>query len=48
MRLISSKLGSADTTNAKQPIIFATLSDIEKEQVNRVQLSSLISCNTVF
>jgi hypothetical protein len=34
-----SRIGSTDTTNDKQPIILATLRDIDKAQVNRIQLS---------
>ncbi|MES2275452.1 MAG: hypothetical protein V4592_05490 [Bacteroidota bacterium] len=34
-----SRKGSTDTTNDKQPIILATLRDIEKAQVGMVQLS---------
>ena len=34
-----SRIGSTDTTNDKQPIILATIRDIEKAQVNMMQLS---------
>lgn len=34
-----SRIGSTDTTNDKQPIILATLRDIEKAQISMVQLS---------
>lgn len=37
--MMSKKIGSTDTTNDKQPIILATLRDIEKAQVGMVQLS---------
>jgi hypothetical protein len=33
------KIGSTDTTNDKQPVILATLRDITKAQIDRVQLS---------
>lgn len=33
------KLGSMDTTNDKQPVILATLRDIEKAQIGMVQLT---------
>jgi hypothetical protein len=33
------KIGSTDTTNDKQPVIMATLRDIDKAQVGMVQLS---------
>jgi hypothetical protein len=33
------KIGHKDTTNYKQPVIMATLRDIAKAQLNRVQLS---------
>jgi len=37
--IITKRIGSTDTTNDKQPIILATLRDIEKAQLNMVQLS---------
>lgn len=37
--MMLSKIGSKDTTNDKQPVILATLRDIEKAQVGMVQLS---------
>jgi hypothetical protein len=37
--MMTKKIGSTDTTNDKQPIILATLRDIEKAQVGMVQLS---------
>lgn len=37
--LMTKKIGSTDTTNDKQPIILATLRDIEKAQLGMVQLS---------
>jgi len=37
--MMTKKIGSTDATNDKQPIILATLRDIEKEQVGMVQLS---------
>jgi hypothetical protein len=37
--MMTKKIGSTDTTNDKQPIILATLRDVEKAQVNMVQLS---------
>jgi hypothetical protein len=36
---MAAKIGSTDTTNDKQPIILATLRDIEKAQVGMIQLS---------
>lgn len=33
------KIGSADTTNDKQPVILATLRDIEKAQIGIAQLT---------
>jgi hypothetical protein len=37
--MMAAKVGSTDTTNDKQPIILATLKDIEKAQLSMVQLS---------
>jgi len=37
--MMTKKIGSTDTTNDKQPVILATLRDIEKAQVGMVQLS---------
>ncbi|HTD41430.1 MAG TPA: hypothetical protein VK671_12465 [Mucilaginibacter sp.] len=37
--MMTKKIGSADTTNNKQPVILATLRDIEKVEVGMVQLS---------
>ena len=37
--MMTKKLGSNDTTNDKQPIILATLRDIDKAQVSMVQLT---------
>jgi hypothetical protein len=37
--MMSKKIGSSDTTNDKQPVILATLRDIEKAQIGLVQLS---------
>jgi len=37
--MMTKKIGSADTTNDKQPVILATLRDIEKAQVGMVQLT---------
>jgi len=37
--MMTKKIGSTDTTNDKQPIILATLRDIEKAQIGLVQLS---------
>ncbi len=37
--LMTAKVGSTDTTNDKQPIILATLRDIEKAKVDSVQLT---------
>jgi len=37
--MMTKKIGSTDTTNDKQPIILATLRDIEKAKVDMVQLS---------
>lgn len=37
--MMTKKIGSTDTTNDKQPIILATLRDIEKAQLNIVQLT---------
>lgn len=37
--LMTKKIGSTDTTNDKQPIILATLRDIDNAQVGMVQLS---------
>jgi hypothetical protein len=37
--MMTKKIGSTDTTNDKQPVILATLRDIEKAQLNMVQLS---------
>jgi hypothetical protein len=36
---MTSKVGSADTTNDKEPGIIATLRDIEKAKVEMVQLT---------
>jgi hypothetical protein len=37
--MMTEKVGSTDTTNDKQPIILATLKDIAKAEINRIQLS---------
>lgn len=37
--MMAKKIGSTDTTNDKQPVILATLRDIEKAQIGMVQLS---------
>ncbi|MDB4920749.1 hypothetical protein [Mucilaginibacter sp.] len=37
--MMTKKIGSTDTTNDKQPVILATLRDIEKELVGAVQLT---------
>ncbi|HZY39394.1 MAG TPA: hypothetical protein VFE53_22215 [Mucilaginibacter sp.] len=37
--MMTQKIGSTDTTNDKQPVILATLRDIEKARVAMVQLS---------
>lgn len=37
--MMTKKIGSTDTTNDKQPVIIATLRDIEKAQVSMIQLS---------
>ena len=37
--MMTAKIGSTDTTNDKQPIILATLKDIEKFQIGMVQLT---------
>lgn len=37
--MMTKKIGSTDTTNDRQPTILATLRDIEKAQLNMVQLS---------
>jgi hypothetical protein len=37
--MMTKKMGSIDTSNDKQPVILATLRDIEKTQVGMVQLS---------
>jgi hypothetical protein len=37
--MMTKKIGSTDTTNDKQPVIVATLRDIEKALVNTVQLT---------
>ena len=37
--LMTKKIGSADNTNDKQPVIHATLRDIEKAQLSLVQLT---------
>jgi len=37
--IMTKKIGSADNTNDKQPIILATLRDISKTEVNMVQLT---------
>ena len=37
--MMTKKIGSTDTTNDKQPVILATLRDIEKVQAGMVQLS---------
>lgn len=37
--MMTKKIGSTDTTNDKQPVILATLRDIEKAQLNMVQLT---------
>ena len=37
--MMTKKIGSTDTTNDKQPIILATLRDIEKAHIGLVQLS---------
>jgi hypothetical protein len=36
---MTERVGSTDTTNDKQPIILATLRDIEKAQLGMVQLT---------
>lgn len=36
--MMTKKIGSTDITNDKQPVIIATLRDIEKAQVSMVQL----------
>lgn len=37
--MMSKKIGSTDTTNDKQPVILATIRDIEKAQLGLVQLT---------
>lgn len=37
--MMTKKIGSADTTNDKQPVILTTLRDIEKTQIGMVQLT---------
>ena len=37
--MMTARVGSVDTTNDKQPIILATLRDIEKAQIGMVQLT---------
>jgi len=37
--MMTKKIGSTDTTNDKQPVILATLRDIEKTQIGIVQLT---------
>jgi len=37
--MMTKKIGSKDTTNDKQPIILATLRDIEKAQIGMIQLT---------
>jgi len=37
--MMTKKIGSTDTTNDKQPVILATLRDIDKAQLGMVQLS---------
>jgi hypothetical protein len=37
--MMTKKIGSTDTTNDKQPVILATVRDIEKAQVGLIQLS---------
>jgi len=37
--MMTKKIGSTDTTNDKQPVILTTLRDIEKAQLNMVQLT---------
>ncbi|QEC78971.1 hypothetical protein [Mucilaginibacter ginsenosidivorax] len=37
--MMTKKIGSTDTTNDKQPVILATLRDIDKAQVGMVQLT---------
>ena len=37
--MMTARVGSTDTTNDKQPIILATLRDIEKAQIGMVQLT---------
>ena len=36
---MTEKIGSIDTLNDKQPVILATLRDINKAQISMVQLS---------
>lgn len=38
-QMMTNKIGSTDTTNDKQPVILATIRDIDKAQVGMVQLS---------
>ena len=37
--MMTKKIGSTDTTNDKQPVIMATLRDIEKAKIEMVQLT---------
>ncbi|RVU03129.1 hypothetical protein EOD41_04145 [Mucilaginibacter limnophilus] len=37
--MMTKKIGSTDTTNDKQPVILATLRDIEKAQMSMIQLT---------
>jgi hypothetical protein len=37
--MMTKKIGSTDTTNDKQPVILATLRDVEKAQVGMIQLT---------
>jgi hypothetical protein len=37
--MMTAKIGSTDTTNDKQPVILATLRDVEKIQISMVQLT---------
>jgi len=39
LKMMTKKIGSTDTTNDKQPVILATLRDIEKVQLNMIQLT---------
>jgi len=38
-RMMTKKIGSTDTTNDKQPVILATLRDIDKAMIEMVQMS---------